>query len=101
MMRSVLLNLISDRGTDIIFPDRGTDLGSGGLRNLISDLASAGAASKFAALDTLFFIRSTTVVDEGDRPSEIVLRPNSVTGDTLTMRISCLTSDGRTLSYPS
>lgn len=101
MMRALVLNLICDKGTDLIFPDRGTELGTIGLRNLISDLVSAGATAKFAALDTLFFMRGQSLVDSADQPQEIVLRPSELSGDSLAMKVSCLTTDGRQLSYPN
>lgn len=99
MIRSLVLNLVSAQGQDLIFPDRGTSFGWGDFGNVILTAANAGGTAKFAAADTLFFTREVSRVDPEDKPEELQLLPISITTNSLEMQLSCETVDGRTLSY--
>lgn len=100
MIRAVVLNLLSNKGKDLVFPDRGTDLGWNSFSSILLLAADFSGPARFAALDTLFFIRRTTSLDQADKPDEIVLTPVSIEVNAVTLELGCKTIDGRSVSYP-
>lgn len=61
--QKVLVNMVTVKGSDYIYEDRGTDLLQDAIYGKVYNRASAIHAGNFAALDTIFFIRSTDPED--------------------------------------
>ena len=99
MVRAVALNLISKKGDDVIFADRGTDIGWSSFQGVVLMAAETGAAAKFAALDTLFFTRTYSSLDSKDKPEQIILEPSAIRASSVDLLLSVITVDRRTLSY--
>ena len=75
-VQNALVNIACDVGTDPVFPTKGTELYKQGVAGQLSDLAAAGHAANFAALDTLFFCRGVDVAGTAEeRIKEIRLNP--------------------------
>lgn len=55
MQQKYLINTGTSKGTDKIFPQRGTDLMAGAIGGSIIDSVAAEHLGNFAALDTLYF----------------------------------------------
>lgn len=54
--QKMLVNLATERGSDPLYPDRGTTLLTGAIGGVIIDTASASHLGNFAALDTVVFV---------------------------------------------
>jgi hypothetical protein len=97
-MQNTLINLVTNKGTDPAFPDRGTDM----LRDTISAQGLLQYApihiANFAAAGTLYFERLTSPNrDDPDEISRLVLQPISVQNKRI--RIACgMTAVGGTVT---
>lgn len=65
VLQNSVVNLLTVKGSDATFPDRGADILLSGLRNVIFDSTSAQHVANFAALSTVTFMR------EHEYPEEI------------------------------
>lgn len=59
-----LINSATSKGTDPIFPDRGTDLLKGAIGGSVINFSSAFHLGNFAAVDTLYFCSFEENADE-------------------------------------
>lgn len=100
MIRSVAINLLSKSGSDPIFPSRGTNLGWTSFRNLVLQATDISGLTKLAAIDTLFFVRETSILDAADKPEDIQLTPTNLESNSIEVELACVTVDGRQVSYP-
>ena len=98
--RNACINLLSSAGEDPIFPERGTDLGWRSFQSSLLTFLGDGSLAKFAASDTLFFLRENLVADPEDKPDQITLIPVAVGPTSVDLKFSYTTTDGRVLSYP-
>lgn len=57
IQQNALVNIGTSKGSDAIFPDKGTDLFKAAVGGVIYDIQSAQHAANFAALDTVTFLR--------------------------------------------
>jgi len=62
--QNMLVNFLTQQGSDAAFPQKGTDILQAGLHNLYVDVNQAQHYANFAAIDTLFFTASTDYVDQ-------------------------------------
>ena len=94
-VQNAMVNLGTDRGTDITLSRKGTNLlktaVSSGLpsRNLAQHIAN------FAAVDTLFFSRATDRVTDGDSLETITLLPDSISSQRVVFSAQFRSVDGR------
>ena len=73
-----LVNIATEKGTDPIFPDRGTDLLPQAIGGVVIDAASALMIGNFAATDTIYFCaweEDPEVYSSGDYPEAAELIP--------------------------
>lgn len=61
--QKVLINLVTARGSDRVFPSRGTKLLADSIYGRVYSKTGAAHVGNFAALDTIYFIRSTDPKD--------------------------------------
>lgn len=76
--QKVLVNMVTVKGSDHMYEDRGTDLLQDAIYGKVYNQASAIHAGNFAALDTIFFIRSTDPEDVAG--SDFTVTDINVTG---------------------
>lgn len=95
-----LVNLLSRRGQDPLFPDRGTTIVSRALAGVLIDNRAAEHEANFAAADTLFFGREHDVAASSDKLAD--LRLEIITLNTLQLDLAAtfVSVDGRVLSFP-
>lgn len=76
-----LVNIGTVRGSDPVFPDRGTRLYRSGVVGEITNYNTAYHASNFAAMDTMFFLRRSDYVDSThERIKTVKLQPVEFVG---------------------
>lgn len=94
-VQNAMVNLGTDRGTDRVLSDKGTDLlktaVSSGLpsRNLAQHIAN------FASIDTLFFSRAADRVTDGDSLQGITLVPDTFSPQRVVFAARFRSVDGR------
>lgn len=91
-----MLNIACTKGSDIIYPDRGTNLYKDALAGKVPTLTDAYHVSNFAALDTKFFLNSV-IVDGGERVDKIVLEPFSYENNRLKINATFTGDAGTTV----
>lgn len=69
--QKVLINLVTANGTDKVFPTRGTRLLADSIYGRVYSKTGAVHVGNFAALDTIYFIRSTDPKDLQNEPYTI------------------------------
>lgn len=76
--QKVLVNMVTEKGSDAIHPDRGTDLLADSIRGKVYSRSGTIHVGNFAALDTIYFIRNSEPIDEKGKP--YTLQDINVTG---------------------
>lgn len=98
--QTALVNIATDRGSDLFLPERGTTLLATGLQNGLFDFSAASAAGAIASTQVVDFLRTWTWGDSPDllRDLRLVLRSR---GDRdVEFSLALLAEDGRTLEMP-
>lgn len=67
LAQNMIVNFLTAKGSDAAYPAKGTNILGAGLQNLFIDRNYAQHFANFAAVDTLFFTRSTDYVDTAER----------------------------------
>lgn len=93
-VQNSLVNIAQQKGSDKLFPNKGTDIFRQALQGRIAGLQEAHHLSNFAALDTLFFIRDTLRDQDMTKISRVVLKPFEYSGNRLRITSSFEFSDG-------
>jgi hypothetical protein len=57
--QKVLINMVTEKGSDPVYADRGTDLLADSIRGKVYSRSGTIHVGNFAALDTIYFIRNT------------------------------------------
>lgn len=99
VVQNAMVNLLTDAGTDSLFPARGTELFRTALSGGVFNFRSASHACNFAAVDTLFFSREYEVADAGDKLAEIVVEPSYLSVNRMEAQLSFESVDGRKMSF--
>jgi len=100
VVQNALVNLLTDKDIDVIYPDRGTRLLETGLNSNIYNFQSASHACNFAAADTLFFSREYEQAESQDKLDQIQIIPSSLTLEKLDAEVGFSAIDGRQISFP-
>ena len=82
-----LVNIACGKGSDTIFPDKGTNLYKDALAGRVPNFSEAYHASNFAALDTTFFLKQYENPNEEGIKS-IILNPFSYVNNRLKLSAS-------------
>lgn len=88
-----LVNIACSKGSDPIYSDRGTNLYKDALAGKVPTFSSAYHIANFSALDTKFFLKSTTPVD-AEEVEKVILNPVSFTDNRLRLQASFTGSKG-------
>ena len=95
-VQNVLMNFGISKGSDQVFPDRGTDLFLKGLQGRLVDDITAGHEGNFAASDVLFFVTENDRFDSTrERIRRIYLFPVTFDGQSLVMSLELELTTGR------
>jgi hypothetical protein len=93
-----LVNIATIKGSDALYPKRGTALYSGGVAGKIPTYSLAYHAANFAALDTTSFIRSTDYSTVSyERLKKVSLKPALYEGTRMRLNAFFLGVDGTTI----
>lgn len=93
--QNILMSLGTMKGTDQVFPSRGTNLFIRGLQGRLVDTISAGHEGNYAAVDVLAFVSANDPFDSTrERIRRIFLSPVSFDGQRLDMELELETSTG-------
>lgn len=93
--QNALVNLITTRGTDKLFAERGTDLsadvysGAWGL--------NAVHASNMASVDTKVFCRATSDCAKEDKIASIIAQPVSIVKNRAQVEVAFISEGGQTI----
>jgi hypothetical protein len=98
--QNALVNLITDKGRDKIFPDRGTNLLQAALATGLSNRRAASHQANFAAADTLFFSRENELAPPEDKLARVSLVPSKLNLRVLELQATFVSVDNRVLSFP-
>lgn len=94
-IQNALLNIATRKGTDKVFPNKGTDLLHSAVTGKIVGINDANHVSQFAALDTLFFIRQFDITQPSNtRIGKIFMQPVSYNGHRLLINATFTDIDG-------
>jgi hypothetical protein len=99
VVQNALVNMLTENGTDMLFPTRGTNLFKKALAGGIFNYRSASHACNFAAVDTLFFSREFETADTADKLNRVDLEPSAFSLGSLDARAGFTSIDGRTMSF--
>ncbi len=96
-----LMNIATEKESDPIFPDRGTDLLAQAIGGVVIDVASAQMIGTFAATDTIYFCsweEAPSVYEADYYPTSAELIPTEYTnyGRTLNFELILTFRDGTT-----
>ena len=69
--QKALINMVTENGSDMIFPDRGTKMLAESISGKVYNRTGIVHVGNFAALDTMYFIRSTDPADVLGEPYTI------------------------------
>ena len=103
-IQNMLVNAGSLKGSDFIFPSRGTNLLKDAVAGAVVDANSAQHSANFAALATLNFIKATlpdSMKNSADRITEITFEVESFDGTLLTLQTQVVTADKRVIGIIS
>ena len=90
-----MVNIATSRGSDKVYPSRGTALYAQGVLGDLTTYKSAYHASNFAALDTLLFALDSNYEDDTDeRLKSVKLLPVTYTGTTMRAQATFIGVDG-------
>lgn len=98
-VQNALVNLLTDEGSDMIFPTRGTGLFKSALNSAIFNFRSASHVCNFAASETLFFGREHEVAVSGHKMSRINLDPVFLNLSRMDVQAGFLSIDGENISF--
>ena len=98
-VQRAMMNLMSTKGGDAIYPLRGTDLLARALGGTLLNLRAAEHAGNFAASDTLFFGRQNDLTDSDMKMAAIQLSVTSLSLNLLEMGASFLSVSGENVSF--
>lgn len=96
-IQNALVNVLTPKGVDPVFPDRGTNFVVSMLDGSAIDLRSASHVANFAASDTIFFLAEHGAADIADSLNQMTLTPSDT--NISDMEASFETADGRSFSY--
>lgn len=99
VVQNVMVNLLTDSGSDVLFEDRGTDLFRTALNGGIFNFRSASHACNFAAVDALFFSREYEMADPDDKLTDIVVEPSYLSVNGMEAQLSFEAVNGRKMSF--
>lgn len=99
VIQSALVNLLTPRNMDELYPDRGTGILDAALAGLISGFQSAQHEANFAASDVLYFSRAHETADTADKLEQVLFTPSQLTLGALDMQAAFRMIDGRNFSY--
>ena len=88
IMQKYLINSVTSKNTDKIFPERGTDLLKGAIGGAVIDAQAAMHLGNFAALDTLYFCsyeETPSIFDSDMYVNNFDLKPADYDGTTNTL----------------
>jgi len=77
-IQGALVNIGTSRGSDSVWPDRGTELLKNAVLNGVPGVVQAQHLANFAAVDTLFFQRQQEERTDLDSPEVLKLTPASL-----------------------
>lgn len=95
--QACLVTLGCDKGSDPIFPTRGTNLRKAGASGALIDSNSAQHASNFAAVDVLFFVGKAGSPSDPDNVSAVKLQAALLSGQALTIKSQFTSIGGETI----
>ena len=95
--QNALLNIGTIRGSDPIFPQRGTGIFLRGLQGKLGSRQAAIHEANFAAIDTLFFLRDTDPHTTNDKLSEVKLQVTEFSLGRLSLNALMTTLSGATV----
>jgi hypothetical protein len=98
-VQRALLNLMVTKGSDPIFPLRGTDLLTRALGGTLLNLRAAEHAGNFASSDTLFFGRQNDLTDSSVKMAAIQLSVASLSLNLLDLEAAFLSISGENVSF--
>jgi hypothetical protein len=75
LVQNCLVNIATSQGSDLVYPEKGTELLKDGVLGFLTNTGAVVASSSFASTDTLFFIRQTDYEDTEESIEEILLEP--------------------------
>jgi hypothetical protein len=90
-----LVNIATITGTDKAYPDRGTELFLNAVQRGIPSINLALQYSNFAAIDTLFFLRSTDLVTDNNSAENVQLSIRNFTINKLSLDAQFTMLDGQ------
>ena len=99
IVQKYLVNIATEKGTDPVFPSRGTDLLQQAIGGVVIDATSALMIGNFAATDTIYFCaweETPEVYESGDYPDSAELIPTgySNNGRVLNFDLNLTFQDG-------
>ena len=95
LVQNCLVNIATTKGTDRIFPEKGTDLLKDGVVGLLTSTGAVVASSTFASVNTLFFIRETDYDDTEESIENITLEPVNFELNLLELQTQFLSTQGK------
>ena len=96
VIQNAMINIGTIKGSDTVFPEKGTDLLLQAVRNGIPSVTQAQHYANYAAVDTLFFSRDTDIVTTDDSIQQILLTPSSLSRNNASFDAHFELLDGRT-----
>ena len=101
MAQNAAVNVVTAKGSDKVFPDRGTDLLARITRAGLPNPETMLHVCNFAASDVLFFCRSVDFATDADSLALVKLVPLSATNQTLVYGIGLEFLDRAVLQVPT
>lgn len=99
-VQNALVNLLSERGRDPLYADRGTGILLEAVSGFVSTPRGAQHAANFAASDLLFFSREHDRAAPTARLRKITLLARIIGGNALELDTSFEIESGEVLSFP-
>ena len=94
-VQNVLVNVGTTKGSDRIFPSRGTNLLKRMVTSGVQSYTDLMHTANFAALDTLFFVRANEELTTDDSPEQVDLSVKALVQSLVELDVRVITVDGR------
>ena len=101
VVQNAMVCIATAAGSDAIYPGKGTNLLKQALSGAVVDVRSAGHASNFAAVDTLFFSRSNDYSDSTEKLAKAELQPVSMSQESLQLTAQFTSTAGKVVGITS
>lgn len=96
-VQNALVNIGTDRGSDPLFPDRGTDLKLDGVRGRMSTNIWAKSSGNFAALRTLSFLQQTETATNDYKLQTLDLDVKTFMPPFVELNVQAMSGSGQTV----